>query len=279
MSHGNDRLCATQAGQKSKKRVYRVPELATARESLETPHEEQTEPTEEPAATLDETKWKPAGMKLSFAKDGISFELRYFKPRRDAGTVVDLLPDHLAAAAEHGRQLAQALAPDNAHLAALLSRTAADHDKGKDHTKWQQAMGNTPSWQKAEGHDDSVLVAKPVIENPGRAGGYRHEWGTLWRIKDDTTPVLSGSDSTTEALLRDLYLHGIAAHHGYFRPSMPDRGFDAKKPAQQNQLRLEAIKRSARLERQLGYWRLAYLESLIKIADVAASRDAQTEET
>jgi hypothetical protein len=59
---------------------------------------------------------------------------------------------------------------------------------------------------------------------------------------------------------------------------MPDRGFDAKKPAQQNQLRLETIERSARLQRQLGYWRLAYLESLIKIADVAASRDAQTEE-
>jgi hypothetical protein len=75
-----------------------------------------------------------------------------------------------------------------------------------------------------------------------------------------------------------LYLHGIAAHHGYFRPSMPDRGFDAKKPAQQHQLRLEAIERFARLQRQLGYWRLAYLESLIKIADVAASRDTQTEE-
>jgi len=47
----------------------------------------------------------------------------------------------------------------------------------------------------------------------------------------------------------------------------------------QNPLRLEAIERSIRLQRQLGYWRLAYLESLIKIADVAASRDAQTEES
>jgi hypothetical protein len=265
-------------GGKSDRGVYRVPEFGTERESPESTDNEQTEPTEEPAATLDQTKWKPAGMKLSFAKDGISFELRYFKPRRDAGTVLDLLPDHLSAAGEHGRRLAQALAPDNAHLAALLFRTAADHDKGKDHMKWQQAMGNTPAWQKAGGHDASVLVAKPIIEKPGRVGGYRHEWGTIWRIKDDSTPILSGSDATTEALLRDLYLHGIAAHHGYFRPSMPDRGFDAKKPAQQHQLRLEAIERFARLQRQLGYWRLAYLESLIKIADVAASRDTQTEE-
>jgi hypothetical protein len=263
-----------QPGQKNEPGVYRVPEFGAEGE----PAESAVAEDKEPAAPLDETEWKPAGMKLSFAKDGISFDLRYFKPRRDAGAVLDLLPDHLTAAAEHGRQLAQALAPGNAHLAALLSRTAADHDKGKDHAKWQQAMGNTPAWQKAEGHDDSVLVAKPVIENPGRAGGYRHEWGTLWRIKDDSTPILSSSDAATETLLRDLYLHGIAAHHGYFRPSMPDRGFDAEKPAQQNRLRLEAIECSARLQGQLGYWRLAYLESLIKIADVAASRDAQTEE-
>jgi CRISPR-associated endonuclease/helicase Cas3 len=218
-------------------------------------------------------------MKLSFAKDGISFDLRYFKPRRDAGPALDLLPDHLSTAAEYGRQLAQALAPNNVLLRALLSRTAADHDKGKDHAKWQQAMGNTPAWRKEECYDDSVLVAKPVIENPGNAGGYRHEWGTLWRIKDDSTPILPEADADTAKFLRDLYLHGIAAHHGYFRPSMPDRGFDLKKPGQQNQLRLEAIERSARLQCQLGCWRLAYLESLIKIADVAASRDAQTEET
>jgi CRISPR-associated endonuclease/helicase Cas3 len=218
-------------------------------------------------------------MKLSFAKDGINFELRYWKPRRDAGTELDLLPNHLAAAAEHGQALAQALAPGNDQLAALLSRTALDHDKGKDHVKWQQAMGNTPVWRRAEGHDDSVLLAKPVIENPGHAGGYRHEWGTLWHLNDDCTSILPGSDATTETSLRDLYLHGIAAHHGYFRPSMPDRGFDSPPTAtKQNPLRLESIERSARLQRQLGCWRLAYLESLIKIADVAASRDAQTEE-
>jgi CRISPR-associated endonuclease/helicase Cas3 len=193
---------------------------------------------------------------------------------------LDLLPDHLTSAAKHGQQLAQALAPENDHLVALLSRTGADHDKGKNHPKWQQAMGNTPVWRKAKGLDESVLVAKPFIENPAPAGGYRHEWGTLCQIKNDTAPIMPDSnDASTETFLHNLYLHSIAAHHGYFRPSMPDRGFDSKRPAQQNQLRLEGIERSARLQWQLGYWRLAYLESLIKIADVAASRDAQTAES
>ena len=252
---GSDRL---RPGVKDEKGIYRVPEFGSEDEFDETTGEAEAEPIEKAAATLDEKKWKPAGMKLSFARDGISFDLCYFKPRRDAGTELDSLPDHLKAAAGHGRRLAQALAPGNTHLAALLSRTAEDHDKGKDHAKWQQAMGNTRAWRKEECYDDAVLVAKPVIENPGDAGGYRHEWGTLWRIKDDRTPVLPRTDADTATFLRDLYLHGIAAHHGYFRPSMPDRGFDSKKPGQQNQLRLEAIERSARLQRQLGYWRLAY---------------------
>jgi len=281
-------------GHKNEYGVYRVPEFGAEGESPEIADEEQTEPTTEAIVTPDETKAERANMKLSFAKNGISFELRYFRPRRDSGTVLDLLPDHLAAAAEHGRRLAQALAPGNAHLAALLSRTAADHDKGKDHTKWQQAMGNTPAWRKdnseriseqleemgrGDEFPNSVLAAKPVIENPGNAGGYRHEWGTLWRIKDDNPAIVPEADAATERFLHDLYLHGIAAHHGYFRPSMPDRGFDCPPTAtKQNPLRIEAIERSARLQRQLGYWRLAYLESLIKIADVAASRDVETEE-
>jgi hypothetical protein len=279
----------------NKRDVYRVLEFGTESESPKTAGEKQTEPSAETVAAPDDTKWKAAGMKLSFTKDGISFDLCYFKPRRDAGTELDLLPDHLAAAGGHGRQLAQALAPNNAPLAALVSRTAADHDKGKDHVKWQQAMGNSPKWRndhsdriserleqkgRKDESSDTVLVAKSVIENPGHVGGYRHEWGTLWRIKGDITPILSGTDAATATFLRDLYLHGIAAHHGYFRPSMPDRGFDCPPTAtKQNRLRLESIERSARLQRQLGYWRLAYLESLIKIADVAASRDAQTEET
>ena len=168
--------------------------------------------------------------------------------------------------------------PDDAVLSEILKAAAVDHDLGKDHDKWQHAMGNTRSWRLAEGLDDSVRIAKPVTETPARVGGYRHEWGTVMKVKEKPLSFLEQLPEADRGFYRDLYLHLIAAHHGYFRPSMPDRGFDSPPtPAKQNPLRLECIERAARLQKQLGYWRLAYLESLLKVADVAASRDAQSD--
>jgi hypothetical protein len=262
---------------KADKLVYRV--TGTGDETPPTEPENETAEAESPPPSMPSSaKWKAAGIKLSFSHHGIAFELRYFKLERGTGTVLDLLPDHLAAAAEHGRQLAEALAPGDAVLAALLGHTGQQHDVGKDNVKWQQAMGNTPAWRETKGYEDSIRIAKPVSENPGSAGGYRHEWGTLWAIRSDTTPIVE--DETTAAFLRELHLHAIAAHHGYFRPSMPDRGFcDKPTAAKQNSLRLEAIERAARLQQQLGCWRLAYLETLIKVADVSASKDAENTAT
>jgi len=262
---------------KADKLVYRVTGTGDETASAE-PANETEEAESQPPPMPGSAKWKAAGIKLSFSHRGIAFELRYFKPERGSDAVLDLLPDHLAAAAEHGRQLAEALAPGDAVLATLLGHTGQQHDIGKDNVKWQQAMGNTPAWRENEGHEDSIRIAKPVIENPGSAGGYRHEWGTLWAIRSDTTSI--GEDADIAAFLRELHLHAIAAHHGYFRPSMPDRGFcDKPTAAKQNPLRLEAIERAARLQRQLGCWRLAYLETLIKVADVSASKDAENAAT
>lgn len=264
------------AGLNGEEGVYRLPDFKLNEEATEPADLGEHPPIEEKS---DLTKWKRARIKLGFSKNGITFELRYFTPNRGTGSVLDLLPTHLAAAADHGRKLARALASGDNILAALFSHTGQQHDIGKDHPKWQQAMGNTRTWREKEAHDESIRVAKPVIENPGNAGGYRHEWGTLWSIKDETTPIAPALDESAMAFLHDCHLHSIAAHHGYFRPSMPDRGFDSPPTVmKQNPVRLGAIERSARLQRQLGYWRLAYLESLIKVADVGASRDAQTEE-
>jgi len=259
--------------------VYRIPDHNNDTDQLENGEFEDTESNDENLETVDSDKWKPSRLELKFSARSIRFTLRYFKRRRGDGTVIDLLPDHLRKAGDYGKQLAQALAPGNAVLEALLFRAAKDHDIGKDHDKWQQVMGNSRTWRQEHGYDDSIRIAKPVIENPVRVGGYRHEWGTLWRFQNNATPIFPGIDAAAEAFMRDLYLHSIAAHHGYFRPSMPDRGFDSPPTAaRQNTLRLDAIERSSRLQSQLGYWRLAYLECLIKVADVAATRDTETQE-
>lgn len=259
--------------------VYRIPNHDNVADLVENEKTEDEEPSDDTSETDDVELWKRSRLKLDFSAHGIRFTLRYFNRRRSDGQVIDLLPDHLNKAGEYGKHLAQALAPGNELLEALLFRTANDHDIGKDHDKWQQAMGNTLSWRQEHGYGDSIRIAKPVIENPGTAGGYRHEWGTLWRILKDSTLVLPSLDADAKVFLRDLYLHSIVAHHGYFRPSMPDRGFDSPPTAaRQNPLRLDAIERSSRLQNQLGYWRLAYLECLIKVADVAATRDTETQD-
>lgn len=280
ISSGTSRL---KAGDPEDQDVYRVGDTGDDTQSTES-EETANDVAEVPVPSeSDPILWKKAGIKLSFSHGGIAFDLRYIKPNRGTGNALDFLRDHLRAAAEHGKKLAEALAPGDAVLAALLGHSGQQHDIGKDYPKWQQAMGNTPTWREREGRGDSIRIAKPVIENPGKAGGYRHEWGTLWTIHADPFPIAEGMDTATAAFLRDLHLHVIAAHHGYFRPSMPDRGFsDKPTAAKQNPLRMEAIERAARLQRLLGCWRLAYLETLVKVADVSASKDTastNTEET
>lgn len=223
-------------------------------------------------------EWKPARLKLTFEKGGITFVLRYWTRKRGNEVAYQPLNDHLDTAGNYAERLARTLAPDNAILSAVLKAAASDHDLGKDHEKWQRAMGNTRSWREAKGLDDSVRIAKPVTEKPANAGGYRHEWGSLMKVREQSLSFLDHLPEADRHFYYDLYLHLIAAHHGYFRPSMPDRGFDSPPtPSKQNPLRLECIERAARLQKQLGYWRLAYLECLLKVADVAASRGTESD--
>jgi hypothetical protein len=275
---GTSRLKAGQS--KGHTLVYRIPHADN--ESDQTPTVE-TNDEAPPTNHSNAAKWKPSGIKLGLSYQGIALELTYLKPDRSSGTGAVSLSSHLDAAADHARCLAEALAPSDSVLAALLSHSGKQHDFGKDYPKWQQAMGNTSNWRETEDKNEAFLTAKPVIDNPGEADGYRHEWGTLWALRDDTSLIIDGLDGPATAFLRDIHWHSIAAHHGYFRPSMPDRGFREKAAlAKQSALRLEAIERASRLQRHLGPWRLAYLETLIKVADVLASQDAEnvaTEDT
>ena len=64
----------------------------------------------------------------------------------------------------------------------------------------------------------------------------------------------------------DLAMHLIAAHHGRGRPHFPTGGFD---PAAITfgSIHTEVIRRFARLQRKYGWWRLAWLEDLLRCAD------------
>ena len=72
---------------------------------------------------------------------------------------------------------------------------------------------------------------------------------------------------------QDLVLHLVAVHHGFGRPRFPaDKAFDPEpKPRDMRQSLPRCQGGSARLQRKYGRWGLAYLESLLRAADYAAS--------
>ena len=73
--------------------------------------------------------------------------------------------------------------------------------------------------------------------------------------------------------MKDLVRHLIAVHHGYGRPHFPpDNAFDPNvKGNDAAKVAAEVPRRFACLQRKYGRWGLAYLESLLRAADWAAS--------
>jgi len=75
--------------------------------------------------------------------------------------------------------------------------------------------------------------------------------------------------------IQDIVLHLISAHHGRARPHFPrDETFDPQRMQREaDEQAGEAPRRFARLQRKYGRWGLAYLESLLRAADWAASAE------
>lgn len=139
-------------------------------------------------------------------------------------------------------------------------RIAAEcHDLGKKRKMFQTVLGNR--------RYPELLLAKS-----GRTGGrldetYRHEFGSLLDVANN------GEFMALDEDMKDLVLHLIAAHHGRARPHFPaDEAFDPERPhTDAERLAAEVPRRFARLQRRYGRWGLAYLESILRAADYAAS--------
>ncbi|HET6424902.1 MAG TPA: type I-U CRISPR-associated helicase/endonuclease Cas3 [Planctomycetaceae bacterium] len=146
-----------------------------------------------------------------------------------------------------------------ADITAAVLMAAKYHDYGKHRAVFQTMLGN-------RGYDQ-VVWAKS-----GRRGGriaehYRHEFGSLFDVQKQAEFQALTNEQ------RDLVLHLIAAHHGRARPHFSrDEAFDPNElDTASAQLAAEIPQRFARLQRSYGRWGLAYLESLLRAADYAAS--------
>lgn len=167
---------------------------------------------------------------------------------------------------KHAARILQGLSLP-AEIVTAVTIAAKYHDYGKHRSVFQTMLGN-------RGYD------KVVWSKSGRMGGripekYRHEFGSLFDVQRQADFQALTEDQ------HDLVLHLIAAHHGRARPHfISEEVFDPKElDAASAQLAAEIPQRFARLQRRYGRWGLAYLESLLRAADYAASMKPSEEIT
>jgi CRISPR-associated endonuclease/helicase Cas3 len=164
----------------------------------------------------------------------------------------------------------------------LAAQLAAEyHDHGKNRERWQNAAKGKAAPPGEEWTDDTLGKSGGSMKRDSRH--YRHEFGSLRELIDEggakTLTNSEGADITKEVI--DLALHLIAAHHGRGRPHFPKGGFDPDAESRSPQIHADVMRRFGRLQRKYGWWRLAWLENLLRCADaiVGADDEAKRETT
>ena len=191
----------------------------------------------------------------------------------------ETLAAHTAAVVGHARAIAEKLlsapADGQPDLRRCLILAAKLHDLGKNRRQWQLGIGNT----QYNPENPETIFAKSGGSMRARllAEHYRHEFGSLADIiaLTDIEPSIAAEFAALSALERDTVLHLVAAHHGRARPHFsPDEILDyspSTSPESASSLATETPRRFARLQHHFGRWGLAWLESLLRAADYAAS--------
>ncbi len=148
-----------------------------------------------------------------------------------------------------------------AELREAVMAAARLHDHGKRRERFQLSLGNRQYPDVLLAKSDRRAAA--MFREP-----FRHEFGSVLDARaDDEFKKLSPE-------MQVLALHLVAAHHGRARPHFDlEEAFDPTPPPglSPDDVAVEVPRRFARLQRKYGRWGLAYLESLLRAADWAAS--------
>ncbi len=184
------------------------------------------------------------------------------------GSKTNLLPvawqDHTDDVVRHATWFSERL-PLADDLIEAIRLAAEWHDLGKRRELWQRSIGNPNPTKWLLGKSGGRMKPRELTL-------YRHEFGSLLDVLDPEQEWIAKFQTLTNEM-QDVVLHLIAVHHGLGRPHFPvEHTFDPHAdPAKPATLAVDVPRRFARLQRKYGRWGLAYLESLLRAADWAAS--------
>ncbi len=159
-------------------------------------------------------------------------------------------------------------------LSDAVGRAGLLHDLGKANPRFQAWLRGGNSWS-FNAEDFGAYLAKSGNVN-SRSSGIRHELYSV-RLAESSEGLLPNDKD-----LRDLVLHLIGSHHGYCRPFAPvieggeceDSAFELdgqivqwSGPTNLERLDSGVADRYWRLVRRYGWWGLAWIEGLVRMAD------------
>jgi CRISPR-associated endonuclease/helicase Cas3 len=169
-----------------------------------------------------------------------------------------LLDAHLQRTEAWAARLVEQLALPEPEQSAL-AQAGRVHDLGKRRRVWQRAIKR---------FEEPWLAKGPM--QPSALSHYRHELGSLH--DGDFNGLSEGA--------KDLALHAIAAHHGRARPHFPV--IESYDPELKDDVVAALVSdvplRFDRLQRRYGRWGLAWLESILRAADVLGSGEEEVAE-
>jgi len=221
--------------------------------------------------------WAQPGS-LSRYPDGSGYVLEGRISKQGKGKTQVLLREHLDHVADEAERVTgDLIAPG---LKKALITAARFHDYGKADVRYQ-------AWLRGGDVLAAQYAPKPLAKSGrnltvkqtecGLPPGFRHEVLSLLFAAKGVDPIHG---------TRDLILHLIASHHGRCRPFAPvaiDNSAtcltfeeisicrEERVGEPQACLTIEAADRFWNLTRQYGWWGLAYLEALLRLADWKAS--------
>ena len=193
------------------------------------------------------------------------------------------LHSHLRGVEREARRYAQGcgLGED---LSDAVARAGLLHDLGKANPRFQTWLrGGNPWAFNAE--DFGAYLAKSESRPTTRSSDVRHELYSV-RLAENAEGLLPENED-----MRELVLHLVASHHGHCRPFAPVReGGECEEstfdldghlmshsgPTYLERLDSGVADRYWRLVRRYGWWGLAWLEAMVRLADWRRSEWEET---